>query len=107
RQGGGDALRLELPRVHWVRPEMAVEVTYLTWAERGLLRTVSYYGQREDKPARDVVSLPTDPGPPPLTAAAACPPRAAPPRPRPTCAARRDRRSGGRRSAGRRAGPRG
>jgi len=23
---------------------MAVEVTYLTWVERGLLRTVSYHG---------------------------------------------------------------
>jgi hypothetical protein len=24
---------LELSRVHWVRPEVVVEVTYLTWAE--------------------------------------------------------------------------
>jgi ATP-dependent DNA ligase len=41
---------LELSRVHWVRPEVVVEVTYLTWTEGGLLR-----GQREDKPARQVV----------------------------------------------------
>ena len=55
RQGGGDALRLELPRVHWVRPEIVVEVTYLTWTEVGLLRAVSYQGQREDKMAEQVV----------------------------------------------------
>ena len=46
---------LELSRVHWVRPEVVVEVTYLTWTEGGLLRAVSYQGQREDKTARQVV----------------------------------------------------
>ena len=46
---------LKLSRVHWVRPEMVVEVTYLTWTEDNLLRQVSYQGQREDKPARQVV----------------------------------------------------
>lgn len=46
---------LELSRVHWVRPEVVVEVTYLTWTEGGLLRAVSYQGQRADKPARRVV----------------------------------------------------
>jgi bifunctional non-homologous end joining protein LigD len=46
---------LELSRVHWARPEVVVEVTYLTWTEAGLLRAVSYQGQREDKPARQVV----------------------------------------------------
>lgn len=49
---------LELSRVHWVRPEVVVEVTYLTWADGGLLRAVSYQGQREDKPAREVVGRP-------------------------------------------------
>jgi ATP-dependent DNA ligase len=34
---------------------MVVEVIYLTWTEGGLLRAVSYEGQREDKPARQVV----------------------------------------------------
>ena len=42
---------LKLSRVHWVRPEVVVEVTYLTWTEDNLLRQVSYQGQREDKPA--------------------------------------------------------
>jgi DNA ligase D-like protein (predicted ligase) len=46
---------LELSRVHWVRPELVVEVTYLTWTEGGLLRQVSYQGLRQDKPARQVV----------------------------------------------------
>ena len=31
---------LELSRVQWVRPEVVVEVTYLTWTEGGLLRAV-------------------------------------------------------------------
>jgi ATP dependent DNA ligase C terminal region len=39
----------------WVRPEVVVEVTYLTWTEDNLLRQVSYQGQREDKPAAEVV----------------------------------------------------
>lgn len=46
---------LVLSRVHWVRPEMVVEVTYLTWTDDGLLRHVVFQGIREDKPARDVV----------------------------------------------------
>jgi DNA ligase D-like protein (predicted ligase) len=46
---------LKLSRVHWVRPQIVVEVTYLTWTEDNLLRQVSYQGQREDKPARHVV----------------------------------------------------
>jgi len=46
---------LKLGKVHWVKPEMVVEVTYLTWTEDNLLRQVSYQGQREDKPARQVV----------------------------------------------------
>jgi bifunctional non-homologous end joining protein LigD len=46
---------LVLSRVHWVRPEMVVEVTYLTWTDDNLLRHVVFAGVREDKPARDVV----------------------------------------------------
>ena len=38
-----------------MRPEVVVEVTYLTWTEDCLLRQVSYQGQQEDKPARQVV----------------------------------------------------
>ena len=32
---------LKLSRVHWGRPEVVVEVTYLTWTEDDLLRQVS------------------------------------------------------------------
>jgi len=46
---------LELSKVHWVKPEVVVEVTYLTWTEDNLLRQVSFQGQREDKPANQVV----------------------------------------------------
>src|SRR5260370_40644869 len=41
---------LELLRVHWVLPEVGVEVTYLTWTEGGLLRAVSYQEHRMAKP---------------------------------------------------------
>jgi len=49
---------LVLSRVHWVRPEMVVEVSYLTWTEDGLLRQVVYLGEREDKAAGDVRRAP-------------------------------------------------
>ncbi len=46
---------LKLSKVHWVKPELVVEVTYL----RGPVRTTycgrsPYQGQREDKPALQV-----------------------------------------------------
>jgi len=44
--------RSQLSKVHWVRPELVVEVTYLTGTEDNLLRQVSYQGH---KPARTVV----------------------------------------------------
>jgi ATP-dependent DNA ligase len=45
---------LVLSRVHWVRPELVVEVKYLTWTGDNLLRQVVYQGLREDKPAAQV-----------------------------------------------------
>jgi ATP-dependent DNA ligase len=42
-------------RMHWTRPKVVVEVTYLTWTEENLPRQVSYQRQREDKPARQIV----------------------------------------------------
>ncbi len=45
---------LVLSRVHWVRPEMVVEVSYIEWTPDGLLRHVVYLGEREDKPAIEV-----------------------------------------------------
>ena len=45
---------LTLSRVHWVRPELVVEVKFLSWTEDNLLRQVVYVGLREDMPTRDV-----------------------------------------------------
>jgi ATP-dependent DNA ligase len=45
---------LELSRVHWVRPELVAEVTYMTWTDDGLLRHTVFIGLREDKPATQV-----------------------------------------------------
>jgi ATP-dependent DNA ligase len=45
---------LQLSKVLWVRPQVVVEVTYLTWTDNNLLRQVSYRVQREDKPARQL-----------------------------------------------------
>ena len=45
---------LVLDRVHWVRPELVVEVKYLSWTDDKLLRQVIYQGLREDKPATEV-----------------------------------------------------
>jgi DNA ligase D-like protein (predicted ligase) len=45
---------LVLSRVHWVRPEMVVEVSYVEWTPDGLLRHVVYLGEREDKLANEV-----------------------------------------------------
>jgi bifunctional non-homologous end joining protein LigD len=45
---------LNLARVHWVRPELVCEVTFLSWTDDGLLRQVTYQGLRADKPASEV-----------------------------------------------------
>jgi bifunctional non-homologous end joining protein LigD len=45
---------LELARVHWVKPKLVAEVTYLTWTTDGLLRHVVFEGLRDDKPAQQV-----------------------------------------------------
>jgi len=45
---------LVLSRVHWVRPELVIEVKYLAWTGDNLLRQVVYEGLREDKDPTDV-----------------------------------------------------
>jgi DNA ligase D-like protein (predicted ligase) len=45
---------LALSMVHWVKPQLVAEVTYLTWSEEGLLRHAVFVGLREDKPASEV-----------------------------------------------------
>ena len=53
---------LVLSRVHWVRPEMVVEVSYVEWTPDGLLRHVVYLGEREDKLATEVRRSPPHSG---------------------------------------------
>jgi DNA ligase D-like protein (predicted ligase) len=45
---------LELAKVHWLRPELVAEITYLSWPDDGLLRHTVFVGLREDKPPRAV-----------------------------------------------------
>ena len=53
---------LALSRVHWVRPEMVVEVSYVEWTPDGLLRHVVYLGERQDKLASEVRRSPPHSG---------------------------------------------
>jgi DNA ligase D-like protein (predicted ligase) len=45
---------LALSKVHWVRPELVAEITYLGWTDEPPLRHTVFVGLREDKPAREV-----------------------------------------------------
>lgn len=56
-RGGRFGSPLVLSRVHWMRPEIVVEVSYVEMTPDGLLRHVVYLGEREDKPARSVIRL--------------------------------------------------
>jgi len=60
-----DALELKKPpftkgaglprkKVHWVRPELVVEVAFMEWTEHGKLRHPRLVRVRDDKPAREV-----------------------------------------------------
>jgi ATP-dependent DNA ligase len=42
-------------RVHWVRPEIVVQVAFLEWTVHGKLRHGRLLGIRTDKGAREVV----------------------------------------------------
>ncbi|HEX2659838.1 MAG TPA: non-homologous end-joining DNA ligase [Polyangia bacterium] len=42
-------------RVHWVKPELVVQVAFMEWTGNGKLRHPRLVGLREDKAARDVV----------------------------------------------------
>ena len=53
---------LVLSRVHWVRPEMVVEVSYVEWTPDGLHRHMVYLGEHEDKLATEVRRRSPHPG---------------------------------------------
>jgi len=40
--------------LHWVRPQLVAEITYLGWTDEPLLRHTVFVGLRDDKPAREV-----------------------------------------------------
>jgi bifunctional non-homologous end joining protein LigD len=42
-------------RVHWVEPQLVVQVGFMEWTGNGKLRHPRLIGVREDKPAREVV----------------------------------------------------
>ena len=46
--------RLSLPKVHWTKPELVAEITYLSWTDDALLRHTVFVGLREDKKTREV-----------------------------------------------------
>ena len=45
---------LALSKVHWVRPELVAEITYIGWTDEPLLRHTVFVGLREDKQASEV-----------------------------------------------------
>lgn len=58
--------------VHWVRPELVAEVSFLEWTRDGALRQPSFEGLREDKSPADVVrETPAGPPKPPAAPAPA------------------------------------
>lgn len=49
--------------LHWVTPELVVEVAFSNWTREGLLRQPSFQGLRADKPAREVAREVVRPAP--------------------------------------------
>lgn len=47
--------KVALKSVHWVQPELVVEIAFSEWTSDGRLRHPRYVGLRKDKPAREVV----------------------------------------------------
>lgn len=40
--------------MHWVKPKLVAQITYLTWADDDLLRHTVFLGLREDKSAKEI-----------------------------------------------------
>jgi bifunctional non-homologous end joining protein LigD len=41
--------------VHWIKPELVAEISFVGWTNQRILRSPVFQGLREDKPARQVV----------------------------------------------------
>jgi bifunctional non-homologous end joining protein LigD len=54
----GDPLE---PSIHWVKPQLVVEIQFIAWSGAGRVRHAVYLGLREDKSAQEVVRAPADP----------------------------------------------
>ncbi|HEX2940048.1 MAG TPA: DNA ligase D, partial [Rhodopila sp.] len=50
--------------IHWVRPELVVETSFVGWSGAGRVRQAVFLGMREDKAAREVVRTEADPAAP-------------------------------------------
>ncbi len=46
--------------IHWVKPTLVAEVTFAEWTSDRILRHASFVGLREDKPAAEVVLMPSN-----------------------------------------------
>ena len=49
------------PQIHWVRPELVIEVSYTAWSGAGRVRHPVSLGIREDKTAQEVTRPVADP----------------------------------------------
>lgn len=59
----GRTARREATCLHWVRPELVVEVAFSEWTSDGLLRQASFQGIREDKAVGEITTETADSGP--------------------------------------------
>ncbi|MGD0102516.1 MAG: DNA ligase D [Rhodopila sp.] len=50
-----------IPDIHWVRPELVAETSFISWSGAGRVRHAVFLGLREDKQPKDVVRDPADP----------------------------------------------
>ena len=49
----------DMKSLHWVRPRLVAEVSFVEWTRDGSLRHAAFVALRDDKRARDVVRDPT------------------------------------------------
>lgn len=45
----------DMPKLHWLRPELVANVAFTEWTNYGLLRHATFLGLREDKEPTEVI----------------------------------------------------